>query len=156
VNQDLLTHPFTLGFACGLILVALALYHLWRARSELRRYKKHLADKMDIEAEAMTKLKRDYEGLKKENENLRVKVSSLNQGVDRNAMRDLEIFARAEKRMFVAAPGFAGAWESAKSAANAELQDEEAGRSLPQRVFGKFFALSPKETATAEKALPEK
>jgi hypothetical protein len=77
-------------------------------------------------------------------------VASFNQMPEGRLQRDLEIYARAEKRMVVNVPGFAPAWENAKAAAQAELAEEDAGRSLPKRVFSKFFGASaPKETLPA-------
>ena len=47
--------------------------------------------------------------------------------------------------MLVTVPGFAPAWEGAKTVALAEIADEEAGRSIPQRVFTKFFGVGRKD-----------
>lgn len=137
--RQILFHPFTLGLALGFVFTALALYQLFRARGEMKHYKRHLSDKLEIEAESMQKMRRDTESLRKENETLRMKVSAVNETASGRVGRDLEVFARAEKRMLVSVPGFAPAWESAKSTAIAELEDEEAGRSLPKRVFSKLF-----------------
>ena len=58
--------------------------------------------------------------------------------------------------MVVNAPGFAPAWESAKDAAHHELREEEQGKSLPRRIFRKFFAggggngEAPKQLAVKE------
>jgi hypothetical protein len=41
--------------------------------------------------------------------------------------------------MLVSVPGFAAAWESAKRDAQAEIENEEEGRSLPKRGFAKLF-----------------
>jgi hypothetical protein len=54
-------------------------------------------------------------------------------------MRDLEIYARAEKRMLINVPGFAPAWETAKSEAHGELVDEESGKSTPKKIFARLF-----------------
>jgi len=93
----------------------------------------------------------DYTRLRKENENLRVKVASFNEFPERRLERELEIYARAEKRMVVGVPGFAGPWESAKQDALAEIQGEEAGQSLPKRVFAKLFP----STRDDKQALPD-
>ena len=37
-------------------------------------------------------------------------------------------------------PGFAQAWEKAKEGALGEIEGEEAGKSLPRRIFKKFFS----------------
>ena len=58
---------------------------------------------------------------------------------DRKIQRDLEVFDRAEKRMLLNVPGFAPAWETAKSEAHGELAKEEAGRAAPKRIFARLF-----------------
>jgi hypothetical protein len=143
-TYEILRHPFTLGFGLGLIFLILALYQLFKTKGELRRYKRHLSDKLEIEADAMKKVKKEREALLKENENLRVKIASMNDLPERNLQRNLEVYARAERRMLVAVPGFAPAWETAKSEVASELVAEDAGRSLPKRVFTRFFG-GPKE-----------
>ncbi len=147
IQQILLSH-FTWGLLLGLIFLALALYRIVRLKGEIKRYKRHLSDKLEIEAEANQKTRADVERLKKENENLRVKVASLSDFPDRRLERDLEIYARAEKRMMVGVPGFAGPWENAKHDAMLEIQGEEAGQSLPKRVFARLFP-SPRDEKAA-------
>lgn len=149
---QILTYPFTLGLLLGLVFAALALYQVFRLKLEIKRYKRHLSDKLEIEAESMKRLRLEQESLKKENENLRVKVAALNELPDRKLQRDVDIFARAERRMLISVPGFAPAWEAAKSQAATELAEEESGRSLPQRVMTKFFGGPVRRE---EKALPE-
>lgn len=132
---------FAGGLIIGLICYAIALVNHWKTRRELKRFQKMLNDKLEIEAEHMSGLKGDLETLKTENENLRMKVSG---GAHRDGAqaleRELEIFARAEKSMVMSAPGFAQAWESAKESAVGEIEEEERGKSLPRRIFRKFFS----------------
>ena len=73
--------------------------------------------------------------MKRQNENLRIKVANLNQYPDKRLQRELEVYARAEKFMVSNSPGFPAVWEEAKRNAITGLQDEETGRSLPKRVF---------------------
>jgi cell division protein FtsB len=148
--KEIFSSTYAIGFYFGLVFAALALYRVIRLKFELRGYKRHLSNKLEIDAEQLQKMKRDQDALKKENENLRVKVASLNDNPDRRAQRDLEIFARAEKRMLVSVPGFAPAWEGAKSAAQTELADEEAGRSAPKSVFSKIFGGRVENVETAK------
>lgn len=143
--KDILLHPFSLGFGLGAVFLLLSLYQYFRLKGELNRFRRHLSDKLEIEADLMKKMKTEQESLRKENEHLRVKVSGLNDLPDRKVQRDLEVYARAEKRMLVSVPGFAPAWENAKSAAIGELEDEEAGRSLPKKVFARFFGTGRKD-----------
>ena len=56
---------------------------------------------------------------------------------------------RAEKHMMMNAPGFAPAWEMAKSQAAASLQTEETGQSIPQRIFRKLLGSSSSGGASA-------
>ncbi len=150
--HQILASPFTWGLVLGLIFAGLALYQVFRLKWEMKRYKRHLSDKLEIEADSMKGIKKEQETLRKENENLRMKVASFNELPDRKAQRDLEVFARAEKKMLVTVPGFAPAWEGAKSVAHSEIVEEEAGRSIPQRVFTKFFGAAQ----AGQKIEPEK
>jgi hypothetical protein len=149
--HQVISNPFTWGLVLGLIFTGIVWYRVIVLKGELKRYKRHLSDKLEIEAESGQRVKGDVERLRKENENLRVKVSSLNEFPERRLERDLEIYARAEKRMVVSVPGFAGPWETAKQDAVAEIQGEENGQSLPKRVFARLFTGSREEKA----ALPD-
>lgn len=133
------TSQFAFGFYVAFAFTIIAFYHLLRTKGELSRFRRHLSDRLEIEADAMRKMKVEVEGLKKENESLRVKVNALNELPDRKLQRDLEIYARAEKRMLINVPGFAPAWETAKTEAHNELAEEESGRSAPKRLFSRLF-----------------
>jgi hypothetical protein len=133
------TGDLAIGFYLGLFLFIIAIYHLFRLRGELSRFRRHLSDKLEIEADMMKKVKTDQERLKHENESLRVKVNALNELPDRKLQRDLEIYARAEKKMLIQVPGFAPAWETAKAESHTELMEEESGRSAPRRIFSRLF-----------------
>ena len=132
------------GLFLGLIGIVLAILRLWEARREVGRLRRHLADKMELEADATNRLKADLQNLKSQNENLRMKVSGLSQLPDRKQQRDLEVYARAERYMVSQSPGFPAVWEQAKQAAVGELETEEQGHSLPRRVFNALINRSPK------------
>jgi len=132
------------GLFLGLIGIVLAILRLWEARREVSRLRRHLADKMELEADATNRLKADLQNLKSQNENLRMKVSGLSQLPDRKQQRDLEVYARAERYMVTQSPGFPAVWEQAKQAAVGELETEEQGHSLPRRVFNALLNRSPK------------
>ena len=145
--EKILLHPFALGFyTCGVFLL-ICFYHLFRLKLEHKRFRRMLADKMELDAAAVSKQKIEIESLRKENENLRVKVQALTSQPAQKLSRDLEIFARAEKKMTVAAPGFASPWEQAKQAAHAELADEETGKAGPRTLFQRFFGSGAQEQA---------
>ena len=137
-NIDFLDR-FALGFYLGCVFLVLALYQYFRLKGELARFRRHLSDKLEIEAETMKKIKAEQETLRRENESLRIKVNALNEAPDRKVTRDLEIYARAEKRMLISVPGFAPAWETAKTEAHNDLAEEETGKSAPKRIFARLF-----------------
>jgi hypothetical protein len=138
-KEEILTHPFALGFYTGCVFLVIGLYNYLKLKGELARFRRHLSDKLEIEADTMKKLKQEVETLRKENESLRMKVGALNELPDRKIQRDCEIYARAEKRMLINVPGFAPAWETAKSEAHHDLADEETGKSAPKRIFHRLF-----------------
>jgi hypothetical protein len=132
-------HHFYLGLcvgaAVGLMIIAFALMRLWDTKAEVKRLKRHLADKLELEADATNRLRLDLQELKQQNENLRIKVANLNQYPDKRLNRELEIYARAERFMVSSSPGFPAVWEEAKRTALNGLEQEETGKSLPKRVF---------------------
>ena len=150
MSTDLLFQPFTYGLALGLFCTALALWRVLRLKLELSRFKQHLSDHLELESGSAQKNKSELETLRRESEQLRIRVASFNAMPEGRLQRDLEIYARAEKRMMVNVPGFAPAWENAKATAQAELAEEDAGRSLPKRVFSRLFGTnSPKDALPA-------
>ena len=139
--KTIFTNWFLLGFLLGFFLCILSLVAHSKTKRELKRLKGHLSDKLEIEAEKMSEMKEKIDALKVENENLRMKINAGRVQDDYQALeRELEIYARAEKGMVVNAPGFAQAWEKAKESALGELESEESGKSLPRRIFKKFFS----------------
>ncbi len=140
--SNYLTHPFTWGLALGLLIFFFSAWAHFKTKRELRRYRKHLSDKLELEARQYEIVRREKETVGKENENLRLRIGQLNEKPEQKMLRDLEVLSRAEKRMIVQAPGFAGAWENAKAAAIEELTAEDQGRSLPKRIFTRLFGTS--------------
>jgi hypothetical protein len=135
----ILKSPFTWGLALGLLFFVLSAWGHFKTKNDFRRYRKHLSDKLDLDAAQLESIKRERETLLKENENLRLRIGMLAEKPDAKIARDLEILARAEKRMVLRAPGFAPAWEAAKSEAADEVAHEEMGKSLPKRFFNRLF-----------------
>jgi hypothetical protein len=146
--MSVLHQPIFWGFCGGLLLGLIScgflLIHFWNSRGEVRRLKQHLADKLELEAEATNRLKGDLQEYKQQNENLRIKVANLNQLPDRRLQREVEIFARAERLMVSKSPGFPAVWEEAKRNASEDMEREEEGRSLPKRVFNALLNRTPK------------
>lgn len=132
-------HPFVWGFSLGLVFFAIALWHNWKTRRELARFRQLLSDKLEVEAEMLGKVKDEQRDLVKENERLRLKIAQMLERPDQSLRRELEVFIRAEKAMNLNAPGFAQAWQAAKDRAGDELGTEERGESLPKKLYRSFF-----------------
>ncbi len=141
--MEIAKSPFVWGLALGLLFFVLSAWGHFQTKREFRRYRKHLSDKLDLDAAQIEAVKREKEALTKENENLRLRIGMMAERPDQKIARDLEILARAEKRMIVRAPGFAPAWEAAKAEAADELALEESGKSLPKRFFNRLFGTNP-------------
>ena len=151
--KEFFSYPFVWGLCLGLLFFVLSFWAHFKTKREYRRYRRHLSDKLELEARQYEVIRKEKETLTKENENLRLRIGQLNEKQDPRMMRDLEIFARAERRMNANAPGFAGAWDSAKAAAAEEMTAEDQGRSLPKRIFSRLFgAGSSRESLLAEAA----
>ncbi|MBV8351321.1 MAG: hypothetical protein JOZ21_03495 [Verrucomicrobia bacterium] len=137
--MDFLNNSFYWGLGIGVVLgligIGFTIMRLWDTKGEVRRLKRHLADKLELESEATNRLRLDLQELKQQNENLRIKVANLNQFPDKRLQRELEIYARAERFMVSSSPGFPAVWEEAKRSAVTDLEHEENGKSLPKRVF---------------------
>jgi hypothetical protein len=117
-------NTFGLGFGLCAIFLILAVLSHWKTKREFRRYKSHLSDKLDLDSKQIQDLNKERARLSQENEHLRLQVARLNERPDNKLNRELEIFGRAEKHMMINAPGFAPAWEMAKSpTVNAETAD---------------------------------
>jgi hypothetical protein len=157
--KDILTHPFTWGLALGLLFFFLSFFSHWKTKKEFSRYRKHLGDRLELDAKLLEDVKKEKERLAKDNENLRILNAKLAEKPEHRDLRDLEIYARAEKAMNLQAPGFSGAWETAKSKAMEEMRTEEEGKSLPQRIFRRLFGGNNREltseTTTAKVISPE-
>lgn len=139
---SLLSRPFTWGLMLGLLVAGFSFWNHLKTKRDLRRYQRHLSDKLELEAKQLEGLKNEREKLMKENENLRLRVGMLNEKPEQRQARNLEILARAEKRMMINAPGFAAAWETAKSDAASDLEAEDRGSSLPKRLFSRLLGTS--------------
>lgn len=139
--KAVLTNWFFWGFVLGFTFCVLSILAHWKTKGELKRLKGHLSYKLEIEAEKMAEMKGKLDTLKQENENLRIKINAGRVNNDTASLeRELEIYARAEKAMVLNAPGFAQAWEKAKEGALSEIESEESGKSLPRRLFKRFFS----------------
>lgn len=146
--MTILSHPAFWGFCGGFFFFVLSFFSHWKTKREFRRFQKHLGDKLELEAKQYEQVRAEKEAIAKENENLRIRISQLNERPDQRVNRELETLVRAEKRMIVNAPGFAPAWETAKSEAAHDMEEEEKGKSIPKRILSRFFTNSNKSSSS--------
>ena len=146
------SQPFVWGLCLGLLFFVLSVWGHFKTKREFRRYRRHLSDKLELEARQYEVIRKEKDLLSRENENLRLRIGQLSEKPEQKVLRDLEILTRAEKRMMMQAPGFAGAWEAAKSAAVEELTAEDQGRSLPKRLFSRIFGSGSATTVLPQDA----
>ncbi len=146
---EFLTHPFTLGLALGMLLsLTFVVNVLWRSfviRKENQKLKDSLSTKFSIEAESTERMKKDFEGLKKENENLRITVEKLMQKPKREDIRLLQVYDRAIAAMQEKAPGFAQAWQ---------VYLRESEESMEGILTGKLPFVGRRSRPASTKALP--
>ena len=143
--KEFFSYPFVWGLCLGLLFAVISLWGHFKTKREYRRYRRHLSDKLELEARQYELIRKEKEALTKESENLRLRVGQLNEKPDQKVQRDLEILTRAVQRMMIQAPGFAGAWENAKAASAEEVTAEDQGRSLPKRIFSRLFGSGTRE-----------
>jgi flagellar biosynthesis GTPase FlhF len=132
-------NTFIMGFALGAVFLIMAYFNHWKTKTEFRRYKSHLSDKLELDAKQLQDTNKERARLAQENEHLRIQVNRLNEKPENKLQRELEVMARAEKHMLINAPGFAPAWEMAKSQAISQMETEEKGMSFPQKFFRKLI-----------------
>lgn len=135
--DNLLTpaNTFFIGLGLSGIFLVMSIFGHWKTKREFRRYKTHLSDRLELDAKQLQDNNKEKTRLAQEAENLRMQVARLNERPDNKMQRELEILARAEKHMMINAPGFAPAWEMAKSQALSQIETEERGNSFPQKIF---------------------
>lgn len=146
---------FGIGLLIGLIVaVVILLVMVIRKMSEAKKYKKQietlkgtLATRMEIETAGVHQVKGDLETLKKENENMRITLSTLDQKAGRRETRQLQIYQMAVERLTVSSPGFGPAWMSAMADAEKSLKDSMTGK-IP--FISKFISRGGNDTPALE------
>ena len=114
-------NPFIVGLACGLAVAVIAIASMMyrtsdakkKAKEEVEKYRKLLADKMEVEADGIRRLKEENEKLKEQNKNLEVSLRVMSEKSDKKDLLRLQVMQRAAERLTVEAPGFAQAWQEA-------------------------------------------
>lgn len=114
------------GLGCGLvvyIVMSIKRYSIKKSsQGEINKYKAMLTDRMELESEGMTKLKKENEELRKMNENLRISIQSISQKPGKKEMQRLQTYQRAVDRLTINSPGFGPAWQAALQESESEMQ----------------------------------
>ena len=138
---DFLTlHPFLSGLLIGLIVSIVVwikgMIRMRSLRKEIASLKESLYTRMQIETKGHMTRENEVEALRKQNENLRITVRSLQNKPGRSEIRQLHIYDRAVHSMLARAPGFAPTWEIVLKEAEEEVQKSETGiTAFFRRVF---------------------
>lgn len=124
-------HPFLLGLMLGFGLATAVwlrglILGLTRSR-EIKRLKELLHTKLELEAQAHRKLSTELEDLRKQNENLRISVSTLQQKPDRSELRQLYVYDTAIRSLLSRFSSFGPAWQSELDEAERQMQEKETG-----------------------------
>ena len=124
---------FLYGVAFGLIVAVVVFLQEYFKRlgvqRELNGLRKHLQQKVEIEANSTGRQFSEMEKLRKENENLRVTNKTLIQKPGRSEILNFHIYQKALNFMAEAAPGFAPLWQKALKDAEQEVDDIQEGKS---------------------------
>lgn len=108
---------FLIGLGIGLLLFIISLINNARLKSkhkkEIQKIKHIVTQKMDLESDSLTQLKSEIKSLREQNENLRVSLRSMSQKTTKKEMTRLQIYERGIEIMYLKAPGFAPAWQTA-------------------------------------------
>ena len=121
----------------GVISYLKSLLTIRKHKKELKEYKDHLDRQMKITNAGNETLVKELDTIKKEAENLRISVQTLNQKPGRAELRLLNIYDAALRKMMSQAPGFSTAWENSLQEAEREYEANESGlKSIVSKVFG--------------------
>ncbi len=143
--MEQVTNPFVMGLSIGVLLCIVVFVREYLKRSklqaEMKSLKKHLYQKMDIDSEASEIKRKEFNKLKKENENLRISLESLSQKPGRREVINYHIYQKAIDLVLETAPGFSPVWQKALKEATSEIEKFETGRLpfikklLPKRYY---------------------
>lgn len=151
INNLYKEHPMVLGLLLGLLIGLAVVFFTWKAgfsarrvlgrdirklENELRELQGHLNTQLKINAQGNDTLQKELDELRRQNENLRVSLASLQSKPGKAELRHAQITENAVRLMREQAPGFAPAWEKALRQAETELEAGESGlKKLVRRVI---------------------
>lgn len=148
--EDLLLHPFTLGFALSLCFVA----YTWRTsslrtrviRAELKKLRsdvaaahQHLDRQMQLNSRDMESLEAEQSKLREENLALKDSISEAKQKPHGQERHNLLVYDYAVRHLNEHAPGFAGAWESSFRESEKEVEVPVEAHANPAETVAGFM-----------------
>lgn len=98
-----------------------------KAEADLKKYKEMLTQRMELESEGLNKCKAELEEVKRQNENLRVTIQTLQQKPGRAEVNRLQVYQRAVDRMMINSPGFGPVWQTALKESEEEFKKINTG-----------------------------
>jgi len=126
---------FLIGLGIGVVLAIVLVVvmsvkrhkEMLAVKQESERLKRMLTDRMDLESEGLSKLKEQNDELKKQNENLRISLSTYSQKPGRKEVSRLHVYQLAVDRLTINSPGFGAAWQAALKESEDEFQKTYVG-----------------------------
>ena len=126
---------FLIGLGIGVVLAIVLVVvmsvnrhkEMLQEKTENARLRRMLNDRMDLESDGLSKLKDDYEEIKKQNENLRISINTYSQKPNRKEIARLHVYQLAVDRLTINSPGFGAAWQAALKEGEDEFQKTYVG-----------------------------
>ncbi len=162
---EIIKQPFVWGLLIGLAL-AISVWKsglsarsrlsrdVRRLENELREMQVHLNTQLKINAQGNDSMQKELDELRRQNENLRVSVATLQSKPGRAEARQFHVTEAAVRLMREQAPGFAPAWEKAVREAEGEIEATEGGlKKLVRRVIpgiGMSSATAPSNGSSSD------
>jgi hypothetical protein len=133
-------HPFILGLSIGLMIAVFCwvkgLFRSMSLKKEIKQLKESVYTKMQLETKGQMAISDELGTIRKENENLRITVKSLQQKPGRAEIRQFHIYDKAIRTLLGKSPGFGPAWEMVLKEAEEEFHQTETGfRAFVRKVF---------------------
>jgi uncharacterized membrane protein YgaE (UPF0421/DUF939 family) len=123
--------PLFIGLYIGLFFCLVIFirekFHGGKLKKEIEKLKQHIHTKLEIEAEANERRKKEIEELKKHNENLRISLQSYSEKPGRKEIKQLHMYQKAVEILIEKAPGFAQSWQSALKDGEEEMKKIDLG-----------------------------
>jgi len=121
---------FIIGAAVGLVpMLVILIIQYYKHSNKIREHKQEttrlrtmLTDRMDLEADGVSKLKDENTELKQQNENLRISLRTFAQKPGRKEIARLHVYQLAADRLTINSPGFGAAWQAALKDSEAEFE----------------------------------